>query len=734
MNEKKPHFWIPDQETEQIPKSLTSRPQKRNVPFKEHGMKLSHNLQTIKSSIEQTALDNSFRDKDIFVFNVELPETIKVQHQDKLFESNGMQVRAVRNERNAIVTSTRSQFDSLVRRVESYTESGANKSYFDFVESFEPYIGSIKDSSDIKKIVSQETLPATVDVQLMLIPDFEHSIYESALQFLRTKIERIRGKMPEPVYYLSDNTPVIRAIIPSQAIPQFENDQAIYRIEETHFFSVDADSAPVMDIKNLVLNPETIIDDLSIVAVLDSGVAFPPNLESLIVQHWRAPDSKGGNAEHGTSVAGNAAFRYIQQNIRGNILTPRARILDCNILDGSVATQDFIKRIQTAVTVFSDAVKIYNLSANTKVTIEGDKMSIVGYELDILQMKKGVVFIISAGNHDLWKTQNSLKDIIDDDDSRISPPADSLHSIIVGAIVGENHKSSLSRKNEIAPYSRKGPGFRGLIKPDMSAYAATIASGITPQDPYSLVMTANGMLAPCVGTSYSAPIIAGDLAEIVKILPDSNILLAKAIMFHHAVPLWDTEDITDEEANFAHNLYGRGISNLDASLYSSQSKVSFVRTGILNRTTKERIKIYMPEILAAQAGRNIARVSITCVSAPPIDISKGTEYLGAYIRVSLKKNAGDDVNLIDVNPGTKESREKWDVCQYISKPFTTFHSGNWQVWLELFGRWQKKAEDVRYALVVTIEDMSGQLPIYNEIEVQNRYQPLNEIRIQVENN
>jgi hypothetical protein len=596
-------------------------------------------------------------------------------------------------------------------------------------------IGSIKDSSGIQKVISQENPPVTVDVQFMLIPDLELNIYESALQLLRAKIEGTQGQMPEPVYYLSDNTPVIRAIIPSHAISQFENDQAIYRIEETHFFSVDAASAPIMDIKNLVLNPETIIDELPIVAVLDSGVVFPPNFERLIVQHWRAPGSKGGNAEHGTSVAGNAAFRYIQQNIKDNILTPRARILDCNILDGNVATQDFIKRIQTVVSAFSDTVKIYNLSANAKETIEGDKMSIVGYEIDILQIKKGVVFIISAGNHDLWKTQNSLEDIVDDDDdSRIASPADSLHSITVGAVIGENHENSLSRKNEIAPYSRKGPGFRGLIKPDMSAYAATIiASSIIPQDTYSLAITADGMLAPCVGTSYSAPIIAGDLAEIIKMLPEPNVLLAKALMFHHAVPLWDVEDITDEEINFAHNLYGRGISNLDTSLYSSQSKVSFVRTGILNRITKERIKIYMPEILAAQAGRNIARVSITCVSAPPVDISKGTEYLGAYVRASLKKNAGDDVNLRDVNPGTKESREKWDVCQYISKPFTTFHSGNWQVWLELFGRWQKKAEDVCYALVVTIEDMSGRLPIYNEIEVQNRYRPLNEIRIQVEN-
>jgi hypothetical protein len=61
---------------------------------------------------------------------------------------------------------------------------------------------------------------------------------------------------------------------------------------------------------------------------------------------------------------------------------------------------------------------------------------------------KRVQFVISAGNHDLWKTQKSLEDILDDDESRMAPPADSLYSIIAGSIVGENHDHSLSEKNK----------------------------------------------------------------------------------------------------------------------------------------------------------------------------------------------------------------------------------------------------------------------------------------------
>jgi subtilisin family serine protease len=482
----------------------------------------------------------------------------------------------------------------------------------------------------------------------------------------------------------------------------------------------------------LVLNPDVNLAGLPVVAVLDSGVIFPSNFENLVVQHWIAPGSNGGDAKHGTSVAGNAVFRYIAQNIQENVITPRARIIDCNILDGKVSMQNFIKRIQDAVAEFFDVAKIYNLSANSDEPIEGDSMSIVGYELDVLQMQKGVQFVISAGNHDLWKTQKSLEDVIDDDDSRIAVPADSLYSIAVGAITGETHGNSLSAKNYITSYSRIGPGFKGMIKPDMCAYAGTITdSGETPVDSFSLCLTHEGMLAPNAGTSMSAPIVAGDLAEILGIIPDNEPLLAKALLFHTALPLWDAEDMTEEQIAFIHNLYGRGLPNVEESKFSSSSKAAFVRTGVLNRTTKERVTIYMPPILAAQAGRNIARVTVTCISAPPVDVSRGTEYLGAYIRTSLQKSAGDSINLRYVNPDFKESREKWDICQYISKPFSRFYAGDWQVWLELFGRWDKKDVDVRYALVVTIEDVSGTLDIYSEIQQTNRYRPINEIRVRL---
>ena len=59
-------------------------------------------------------------------------------------------------------------------------------------------------------------------------------------------------------------------------------------------------------------------------------------------------------------------------------------------------------------------------------------------------------------------------------------------------------------------------------------------------------------------------------------------------------------------------------------------------------------------------------------------------------------------------------------------------SGDWQIWLELFSRWDEENLDVPYALVATIEDVSGTLDVYSEVQAQNRYQLANTLRIKVD--
>lgn len=700
MSETKyPHFWIPDEEVNRVSKKLQARKKVKDVVFSEHGSKLSRDLQLVKQALDSVQDDDSLQDVGLYVFKVELPSGEKIQNNPDLFSKNGMHIHAVKDERSAVVSTTRHQFQILKNRVAAYTQKGTNRTHFDYIDSISPYIGSEKNSSILRKKIYIDRPPAKIDIQLMLIPNLQPQEYEAALSHLIKKIADTGGEMQQEPYYLSDNTPVIRLITPSGMLGRYENDSAIYRIEETRFFSAKADSSIDNFSHTIILDSKVKIDSLPIITILDSGVIFPDSLSSLIVNHWNAPGSLGGDGHHGTRVASRAAFSHLgEQLLSSSVLVPRARIVDCNVLDGAVPENVLIQRIQTAVANFADISKIFNLSANASTPIEGDEMSIIGFEMDALQLKYGIQCIVSSGNHELWQTENSLEDIFDDDDSKIAAPADSMLSIVVGSIVGEEHLGSLSGKNIIAPYSRLGPGFSGFSKPDMCAYGGTIildenGNASIPSDAYSLVLTENGTFEADAGTSFTAPSVAGDLAEITSVLPNSEIILGKALLYHNAKPLWEMDDLDNEELSFIHNLYGRGISSVPDSMFSGPSKVTFVRTGSLNRTTKERVKVYMPEILAAQTGRNIAKVTVTCISQPPVDRTKGSEYLGAYVRASLKKSHPDG-HLIQVNQDFKEGRKKWDVCHQFSKLFSNFNAGDWQIWLELFSRWD---DGLRYA-------------------------------------
>lgn len=736
----RPHFWIPDEEVIYKENKPTGRDKPRDVVPSEHGSKLTSSLEHIVSYYKSISEEqNSLAEEDIVVFKVTLPEGEKIANtqRQKILKDNGLQLNAVKNYRNAIVSTTKQQFMRLKNRVDRYKTSGQYAT-FQYIDDFSPLMGSDKKSDKLKRLYATEVKPPeNIDIQMLLVPNLENNLYTRILPKIKTMIIASKGQLVEEPYYLSDGTPVVRALLPSQALENIINDEAIYRVEETRFFSAIGDDDADFFNSTVRLNMEIDVDSLPVVVVLDSGITFPEQFNNLIVSRWVPDNTNLTDNLHGTKVASKVIFSNLGMQLSTGLLTPRARVIDALVLDGVVAENVLIKRIQQAVSNFKEISKIFNISANSQSPIEGDEISIIGYELDNLMHIHGVQFVISAGNHNVWMTANNLEDVIDDDDSKIAAPADSMLGITVGAAVEFEHADSMSRRYDIAPYSRKGPGLAGFRKPDVVAYGATVClENGGPKvliDNNSFVLCPDGQFLHEAGTSFTAPVISGDLAEIASQLPGNDVLLAKALLYHGAQPLWDDESMNNDDADFIGDLYGRGISSPDLSKFSSPSRVTFVRIGELNRLTKERVKFYMPTLLAAQPGRNIAKVTISCVSRPPIDRTKGTEYLGAYISASLHK-VGSDGKLPSVNPSIKEGRKKWDSCYHFNRPFTKFEAGDWQVWLELHTRWDI-ANDVKipYALAITIEDVSGTLDIYNEIlnETQGRFMPVTSIKLSV---
>ena len=732
--DQKQHLWIPFEEVEEVTKKPMRITEDKGLDHAEHGTKLSQGLMEIMTAYDKLKSGDSLSEEDIIVFKLVLPEGETVAGQQKFIEDEGMKINAVKDSRHAIVTSSKSMFERLSGRVGIYKDHNKLKGYQN-IEGFEIYTAEEKQASSLKRYLEQQKDALTIDIQMMFIPHLDKDVQSKAVVKLEEKIQQVEGKLQRRPYQLSDGTAVIRALVPMSSVNNLADDGAIYRIEQTAFFQIMTPSSLNPFSSAFAIDPNVDVDSLPVVAVLDTGVEFPSELEQLVPIHWEASGCTGYSHYHGTSVASKVVFSHIGLQLTNEHLIPRAKVIDCKIYGQANVAQDvMIERIREAVESFASLTKIFNLSSNIPRPIEGDELSIMGYELDVLMSKYKIKFVISAGNHSLVTNCATLEEILEDDEIRIAEPADAMLGITVGSIVGAHHNLSVSKVNHVAPYSRIGPGFAGFYKPDLVAYGATQYSDRSvPRDPFSIVLAPRGGFFDDCGTSFTAPVVAGDLAELSSVVPNNDVILAQALLYNGAQQLWDTRKITQDEAEYIGNLYGRGLSAPQISKYSSPHRVSFLRTGTLNRLTKQRVKFHVPTVQAQASGNNTTRVTITCITDPPIDKTKGSDYLGAYIRASVHKLDKSGKN-VGANPKVSDNMNKWDTCYHFSNTFSGFSAGSWEVWLELFTRWGIENDDeIPYALVVTVEDLTQTNDIYSEIirETAGRFQPISNVRVTV---
>lgn len=739
-NELRPHLTIPmESEVEDFDNAPRGFSEDRDIDRFDHGSKLSSGLQDIVSAYTKIQSGDSLSDEDIRIFEIVLPEGQKLKDQREFLEKEGMTINMVRDERRAVVSAPKSRFDRLQDRVRGYRDSDGSTKQYQFIDDFRFVSAAEKQVRSLREIiekVGEENL--LLDVQLMLMPKLENEILTRAGGRLVDKIKNNKGKILAEPFKLSDGTGIIRAEIPVGSIEEVSNDTVVCRVSSTMFLTDVFECAVMPCDHKLELDPSVNLEELPLVVILDDGVKFPDALEPVIAEHWTPSDSTGGQCRHGTEVASKAAFENVGEQLATGLMVPRTRIIDCNIRDDRELSEDtMIRRIKEAVETFHDVAKIYNFSSAAKVPIDGDVISNLGYELDYLSYKYGVKFTLATGNHKLYKTETSLERILDDTDARIALPADSMLNISVGSVVGKDHSGSLSKRGDVAPYSRIGPGFCGMRKPDIVAFGGTILSNDNiPIDEFALMLATEGKLAIESGTSFTAPIVAGDMAQILQIVPGESTLMAETLLYHGAeLPLLidGKNKLQKDEAAFYGDCYGRGLPVLDASMYSSAHRVTFIHSGTLNRKTKRHVKFLMPKIFETVKKQRKAKVIVTCVTQPPVDHTKGEEYLGAYVMASLHKLDGKGQNKSS-NPKVTDGRRKWDTCYHFEETFSSFTAGDWEIWLELFSRWDvENTQEVEYALAVTVEDLTKSHDIYNEIvmEAKGRFPAVEIVRIPV---
>ena len=636
-----PYFWIPEEDTADVP---LEPPVREDVPYvrhEEHGLVLLHGLRRISAFFMRLHRDGTVPYGDSLTFKLILQKNAGISRRRGFIEDLGMKVHAIRDSVHAVVTASQDAFERLVLQVRRYRDTGSEPD-FRYIAGFASFTARDKQSESLRRLQREHPDAESLDAGIMLLPKLTT---EQKGEYTSRVIRNIRRHEGRPVgdpYELTDGTQMIRVVIPPSAVSPVFNDPAVYRAEKTSFFRTEVPDGRESIPKELGIRPGVDLEALPAVVILDDGVDFPEGLERIVETHWAAIGVNRTQrfGEHGTPVASRAAFADHGSQIGKSprLLTPRARIIDAKIIDGAeTLAGEIIRRIQEAVSRFNTEAMIFNLSCNAESPCSGKVMSELGAELDSLANKYGVRFTVSAGNHELFKAADSLAEIFFSPGTVVSEPADAMLGIAVGSAVGKTHHDSVSLRNDIAPYSRRGPGCGGFYKPDLVEYGATVhRDGSWPFDKYGVCLN-NRNCSHWPGTSLAAPDAAGDLALVMASFPCHDIGLAQALLYHWAVmPDGIRNNWIRQLGLSVHDFYGLGLSSPENSMHCSENKAVFLHSGMLYPGTLKKLRIHIPQASAGAGDRGgqKLRVTVTCLVQPPVDFSS-REYTLAYISVSL---------------------------------------------------------------------------------------------------
>jgi serine protease AprX len=208
--------------------------------------------------------------------------------------------------------------------------------------------------------------------------------------------------------------------------------------------------------------------DVPVVVVVDSGIGDQlPDLESWVVGRDSQVAPPYRNSDHGTFVAGLICWgAELNPNVAGIDPGPCA-VFDLQVIPNDdpskgdtevIREQELLVSLETALQQHSNEFKVWNLSLGTDTVCSLDEFSEFAEELDNLQEKYQVSFVISAGNFAPPPLLTYPRKTAQLELGRITTPADSVLGIAVGSVSHVDYKKNGPKQHEPSAFSRHGAG------------------------------------------------------------------------------------------------------------------------------------------------------------------------------------------------------------------------------------------------------------------------------------
>jgi subtilisin family serine protease len=286
--------------------------------------------------------------------------------------------------------------------------------------------------------------------------------------------------------------------------------------------------------------------DAPVVGVIDSGVR---SAHPLLAGYVDAADSVAGLSDgqdrhgHGTAVAALILHADLGESLAtGEFPRPLCRVYSVRVLDDHnefPGDRLLVEEIAEALQLCAErGIRVVNLSIGDRDAVfGGGRTTALATELDHLARELGLVLIVSTGN--VFVADYCLPDradavteypslLLSSPLTRLIDPAPSALALTVGGTVHATTTLDPSRRpmgavGWPAPYTRRGPGVGGAIKPELCAPAGTWATNgsIYIDDVHLGRLSADGqpgssrLAYAFFGTSFAAPSVARVAAGVV---------------------------------------------------------------------------------------------------------------------------------------------------------------------------------------------------------------------------
>ncbi|MFW5889720.1 MAG: S8 family peptidase [Bacillota bacterium] len=527
-----------------------------------HSKKIKSEIDSITNTIDSKSQK----------FNIDPKLIFKIEYERKISEDDLKRFGCdflgdiITGNEAQIVFSNKERLKDFLSRWKKYdsgelTEGGNPKhySFFNNIKSLKRLEPEDRKGPKIKNIDIDETKDYWVDVELW------HTGNKDDCRNNQDDIEIIvgdNGRITDD--YLGDSLHFLRMNLNGKALNILLDEERVCQIDLPPKLFRSFYQKVNIDVGDVEINDPLM--DSPLICVIDSGVTpGHPLIENCIEDFEVFRDDLNDGIDengHGTLVSGIALYGDIENAIENKSFEPVARLCSARVTDkeGQLGPVDkiYIKQIENAIKYYNEnfGCRIFNISLGDpdRIYIDQNYQSRWAHILDNLARERNLIIVVSTGNigkeqfiNDLniqnEDIRNFYPDFLFNEMAGLLEPSSAINCITTGALSSElrtsrnyfddgpskgSNRIPIASVDQPAPFTRTGPGFNNIIKPDFVApggnlYYDGIANKLISGNFESGIPSLNNKfieeskLFSCdSGTSYSAPYITHMAAKILR--------------------------------------------------------------------------------------------------------------------------------------------------------------------------------------------------------------------------